>query len=116
MISCTFCDHKNAVWATRCASCVAELPAPDEPTVAAAGETPLEREVLAAYRTQGIISAIKIYRERTGSGLKDAKDAVEALARRYNVPRGRSGGGCAGSLAVVLAVAGAMLAGLLLLS
>ena len=108
MIRCPFCDHKNAPGATRCGSCGAELPVPDnEVPGGVPGETPLERQVLSAYQSQGIIPAIKLYREQTGVGLKDAKDAVEALAKRYGVTRGAGGGGCVGSLAlaVVLGVA-----------
>ncbi|WP_442877600.1 ribosomal protein L7/L12 [Dactylosporangium sp. AC04546] len=33
------------------------------------------------------IQAIKLYREATGAGLKEAKDAVEALAARYGLGR-----------------------------
>lgn len=39
-------------------------------------------EELAAGRK---IQAIKLYREATGAGLKDAKDAVELLARRHGL-------------------------------
>lgn len=35
-----------------------------------------------AINSGNLIVAIKIYRERTGVGLKEAKDAVEAIARR----------------------------------
>ena len=38
-------------------------------------------EVVEAIRGGNTIQAIKHYRERTGVGLKEAKDAVEALAR-----------------------------------
>lgn len=38
-------------------------------------------EVVDAIRAGSTIQAIKLYRERTGVGLKEAKDAVEALAR-----------------------------------
>ena len=35
---------------------------------------------VAALKAQGkLINAIKLYRERTGLGLKEAKDAVEAM-------------------------------------
>jgi ribosomal protein L7/L12 len=39
------------------------------------------------------IEAIKVYREHTGAGLKDAKDAVEAIeqARPIGLPTGASG-------------------------
>jgi ribosomal protein L7/L12 len=40
-------------------------------------------EQLVSLLAQGQkIQAIKVYREATGSGLKDAKDAVEAIAAR----------------------------------
>ena len=39
-------------------------------------------EVVDAIRSGNLIMAIKHYRERTGVGLKEAKDAVEALAGR----------------------------------
>jgi hypothetical protein len=48
----------------------------------AAGQTPDaagDDDVRLVARTEGTISAIKLMRERTGMGLKDAKDHVEAL-------------------------------------
>ena len=39
----------------------------------------LEQELLALIKAQGLINAIKLCRERTGVGLREAKDAVEAL-------------------------------------
>jgi ribosomal protein L7/L12 len=50
-------------------------PAPGEPT--------LEGEVLAQFDERGKIAAIRHYREVTGAGLKEAKDAVEAIAARH---------------------------------
>lgn len=46
----------------------------------AAGEIAIDHEVVDALRTGNTIQAIKIWRERTGVSLKEAKDAVEALA------------------------------------
>lgn len=40
----------------------------------------LENKVKFAYENRGKIQAIKLYRERTGCGLKDAKESVEELA------------------------------------
>lgn len=37
--------------------------------------------IIDAIRGGNLIVAIKLYRERTGVGLKEAKDAVETLAR-----------------------------------
>jgi len=69
------------------------------------------------------INAIKVYRERTGVGLKEAKDAVEALEKRpapvpEAVPAGQltqvpaSRGGCLGILLLVVGAAIVMRGGL----
>jgi hypothetical protein len=47
----------------------------------AAGDPGASPEVLAAIRSGKMIVAIKIYRELTGVGLKEAKLAVEAIQR-----------------------------------
>ena len=39
----------------------------------------------AAVRAKKKLEAIGLYRQRTGAGLKEAKQAVEALAQRINV-------------------------------
>jgi hypothetical protein len=48
------------------------------------------------------IKAIKLYRERTGKGLKESQDAVEAIAanRPITVP---SKSGCLGNVLLLLA-------------
>lgn len=43
----------------------------------------LTTEVLAIYRSQGKLSAIKQYRYLTNSSLKDSKEAVEDLIARH---------------------------------
>lgn len=61
----------------------------------------LEEQILELLVAGKKIAAIKLYRERTGSGLKDSKDAVEALAARHGiVAPARSG--CVGVLALLL--------------
>jgi len=53
------------------------------PPAAAGAYTPAtDPEILQAIATGNLIQAIKVYRERTGVGLKEAKVAVEALAGR----------------------------------
>jgi ribosomal protein L7/L12 len=51
-------------------------------------ETTLEREVVALLERRQKIHAIKLVREQTGIGLKEAKDAVEAIDRtgRLHLP------------------------------
>jgi len=61
-------------------------------------DTKIAPEAIAAARRGNLIEAIKITRERTGIGLKEAKDAVEAqLGRRqsarpvHDTPRDHAG-------------------------
>jgi ribosomal protein L7/L12 len=66
------------------------------------GKTPandFERTLLLLLEAGRKIEAIKVYRERTGVGLKEAKDAVEALASRHGI----RGTGCMVVVAFVLA-------------
>ena len=62
----------------------------------------LESEIVSLLQGGHKIDAIKLLRERCGIGLKEAKDAVEALAAKEGLPASKSG--CAGVvlLAVIL--------------
>lgn len=52
------------------------------------------------------IQAIKVYRERTNAGLKEAKDVVEEIAAKAGI-EATSGSGCAGvALAAATGLAG----------
>jgi ribosomal protein L7/L12 len=53
-----------------------------------------DADVLELMRGSKKIQAIKVYRERYGVGLKEAKDAVEALASQHGIAS--QGSGCAG--------------------
>ena len=64
--------------------------------------TDLEAELLAHLRAGGKIEAIKRYREATRSSLKEAKDAVEGLARDHNIAAPR-GSGCLGMILAAIA-------------
>jgi ribosomal protein L7/L12 len=57
-------------------------PKPGEP--ASLGDDQALQEVSSLVRQGRKIEAIKRYREATGLGLKEAKDAVDALERRIN--------------------------------
>jgi large subunit ribosomal protein L7/L12 len=81
MTRCTFCDHENPPGAASCAKCHAELP--DALDVA---QQPDVDPLMALVRSGKKIEAIKIYRQRMGVGLKEAKDAIEALERGEAVP------------------------------
>lgn len=94
MTTCRFCDHRNPPGQKHCTGCGAELPVeaasprPPDPV----GElSELDRELLAILQKSGKIQAIKRCREATGVGLKEAKDAIEALAARSGVQPSPSG-------------------------
>ncbi len=74
----------------------------------------LEGEVLALMADPGRrIEAIKIYRDQTGVGLKEAAGAVDALAAKHGI--GPKGAGCAGMvMAVVSTIIGAVALGVFL--
>ena len=81
MIRCTFCNYNNPADTTRCTNCGAELAGTLE-----AGHKSLADTLRALIQRGQKIEAIKQYRERTRSGLKEAKDAVEALERGESLP------------------------------
>jgi large subunit ribosomal protein L7/L12 len=91
MTRCPFCDHKNPPGTTRCAECNAELFASPEDAADSADSEPLSLDgrVIALMREGRKIEAIKLYRDLTGAGLKEAKDAVEALERDGSLPATR---------------------------
>ena len=66
-----------------------------------------ERRILALMTAGEKIAAIKLYRDKTNSGLKEAKEAVEALAARHGIST-PTRTGCLGVL-LLLAVCGLVL-------
>jgi ribosomal protein L7/L12 len=88
-----------------CKKCGNAIPreesAPREEIVLPDGDlSEFEKEILGLMKGGKKIEAIKRYREKTGCGLKEAKDAVEALAARYGIES--KGVGCAGVLLFLL--------------
>ncbi len=68
----------------------------------------LAAEVIQILGRGDLLGAVKYYREKTGSSLKDSKDAVERIAAAHGIP---TGSGCFG---VVLLLTVASLAAWLL--
>ncbi|MGD9855079.1 MAG: ribosomal protein L7/L12 [Planctomycetaceae bacterium] len=66
------------------------------------GVETLEAEIIELAQGQSKIAAIKRYREGTGCGLKDAKDAVDALLQQHGI-QAKGGSGCAGVVLLGLA-------------
>jgi ribosomal protein L7/L12 len=85
-IRCTFCDTMNPTLQRNCVSCGAELPGAEESAEAQSDVGSLEEEVLRIAQEQGVIVAIKHYREATGAGLAEAKQAVEQIMQGATAP------------------------------
>lgn len=115
MKRCPYCDHFNLDDAKNCERCGGELagsassppretapPANEVPSPAPAGaQSSVEDEVLQIARNAGKIPAIKVYREMTGVGLKEAKDAVEAIMARHGIES--KGTGCGTAMLLLVA-------------
>lgn len=54
------------------------------------------------------IKAVKLHREQTGSGLKEAKEAVERIGEQHGIPAS-SGSGCLGIVLLGIAVIAGLL-------
>ncbi len=115
MSKCRFCDHSNPDDAQRCEGCGVWLtdrqsePAPDHTPADQSDTAPdeLESRLLEILRAGRKIEAVKLCRQETGLGLKEAKDAVEELARKHEVQLPK-GGGCAGVLLLAVAMGAAV--------
>lgn len=53
-----------------------------------------EKQILGIIQSQGLISAVKYYKDNHGCGLAEAKTYVDSLATKHNV-QSASGNGCA---------------------
>jgi ribosomal protein L7/L12 len=76
------------------------LPMPQGQPVPADTGDEFENRLLDLARAGRKIEAIKEYRQRTGAGLKEAKDAVEALAARHGIVS--KSAGCAGMILLLV--------------
>ncbi|MGO9115375.1 MAG: hypothetical protein ACLP9L_39690 [Thermoguttaceae bacterium] len=62
----------------------------------------IEDDIVSLLEEGRKILAIKLYRRQTGAGLKEAKDAVEALATKYEISP--KAAGCAGMVLLMVAI------------
>jgi large subunit ribosomal protein L7/L12 len=79
MVRCTFCAHDNPPGLPRCKNCGANLPASTSPALRV--DDDLAARVRSLTEAGQKFEAIKLFRELTGAGLKQSKDAVEAIQR-----------------------------------
>ncbi|MBC8871948.1 MAG: hypothetical protein H8E44_21165 [Planctomycetes bacterium] len=63
-------------------------------------EAGLEEEILTLLQGGKKIQAVRVYREQTGSDLKDALRAIDALAAKHGIAA--KGAGCAGAVLMIL--------------
>ena len=106
MAICSFCNHHNPDRRRHCEKCGAELAgaAPEERD-AAGTDSGLDAQIAELLRQGQKIEAIKCYREATGVGLREAKDAVEARAAELGIVASPMGRGCFAVLAMTLTAA-----------
>jgi ribosomal protein L7/L12 len=99
---CRHCGGLITAEAEPCPKCGAPPAGKEEQAPPAGSLTPWQERVLELMRQGQKIEAIKVHREATGAGLKDSKDAVEALAVQHGVPV--SSAGCSKAAAVLAAM------------
>lgn len=112
---CPYCGGSIPLSAAKCTACGAMLPNAPVPASGAPADdqarSALNAEVLRVLNADGKIPAIKLIRERTGYGLKEAKDYVEVLETGRDpgpIPVRAAKAGCGTAAALVLAVGAAV--------
>ncbi len=92
MPKCRFCNHNNPTGIDRCQNCgswleqaVASTSPGKQSGEPASQPNDFEKEIVSLVRQGQKIAAIKLYREQTGSGLAEAKNAVESLAAGQHI-------------------------------
>jgi len=64
----------------------------------------LEQDVLQRLQQNRKIAAVKLVREHLNCSLKEAKEAVETVARKHNLSEGSTRIGCTGMILLALLV------------
>jgi ribosomal protein L7/L12 len=96
MPTCDFCNEPISFGSTKCPKCGADFFPADIARAADLASPATEGDVVSMLQQGRKIDAIRLYREQTGAGLREAKDAVEALERGENLPAGARAAGSAG--------------------
>lgn len=75
---------------------------PSEENNAADDQSEIVEQIVNSLRQGNKIQAIKDYRESTGAGLKESKEAIEALIQKYDITMKS---GCASMILITLSTA-----------
>jgi hypothetical protein len=96
---CPHCNESNPADVGICKNCGNSLPLVES---VAEPASDFEATILGLLKGGKKIDAIKLYREKTGLGLKESKDAVEVLAAKHGIVT--QGSGCAGMVLLLLLI------------
>ena len=68
-------------------------------------ESQMEDEIVEMLKSQGALTAVKLYKDKSGCGLKEAKDYVDSIIVKHNISpmASQSGQGC--MLPILIAIA-----------
>jgi ribosomal protein L7/L12 len=86
MSTCPFCNESVSITGTKCPRCGASLFVDDLAPVADTASSATEGDVVSMLQQGRKRDAVRIYREQTGAGWREATDAVQALERTDNLP------------------------------
>ena len=110
---CRHCGGLNAADATQCEKCGATVaPAAESENTAVPPSTdlsPHDAELVALLRAGRTIEAVKLHRQATGIGLKEAKDYVQDLGSRQGIPWSKGCGATALALTGLLVGSAALI-------
>ena|ERR1051326_405176 len=86
-VKCSACGAVISVPGKNCQYCGAALFNLEQKSQETSPTGSLEEKVLELCKAGNFLEAIKIYKDATGKGLKESKDAVEALAQKNGIEK-----------------------------